>query len=78
MTSHVLTRFARRSAASAVLSVALAGSFGSAQADIDKSTFPADIRAIEWREVGPFRGGRSAAVTGIPGDRDRYYFGAAG
>ena len=78
MTSHVLTRLARRSAASAVLSVALAGSFGSAHADIDKSTFPADIRAIEWREVGPFRGGRSAAVTGIPGDRDRYYFGAAG
>ena len=34
--------------------------------------------AIEWREVGPFRGGRSAAVTGVPGKPDLYYFGATG
>ena len=34
--------------------------------------------ALSWREVGPYRGGRSAAVAGIPQDRDTYYFGAAG
>lgn len=34
--------------------------------------------ALVWREVGPYRGGRSAAVTGIPGDPDTYYFGATG
>ena len=31
-----------------------------------------------WREVGPYRGGRSATVAGIPQDRDTYYFGACG
>ena len=34
--------------------------------------------AIKYRELGPFRGGRSAAVAGIPGNDQRYYFGAAG
>jgi photosystem II stability/assembly factor-like uncharacterized protein len=33
---------------------------------------------MEWREIGPYRGGRSAAVAGIPGDRYTYYFGATG
>ncbi len=36
------------------------------------------FQALEWREVGPYRGGRSAAVTGLPGQRDVYYFGATG
>ena len=34
--------------------------------------------AIQWREVGPFRGGRSATVAGVPGKPDLYYFGATG
>ncbi len=34
--------------------------------------------SLEWREVGPFRGGRSAAVTGVPGKPNLYYFGATG
>ncbi len=34
--------------------------------------------AIDYREVGPFRGGRSAAVTGVPGEPNLYYFGATG
>ena len=33
---------------------------------------------MEWREVGPYRGGRSAAVAGIPDNRETYYFGATG
>ena len=33
---------------------------------------------VAWREVGPFRGGRSAAVTGVPGNPNLFYFGAAG
>ena len=36
------------------------------------------LQAMEWRLVGPYRGGRSAAVTGIPQDRETYYFGGAG
>ncbi|HEV7668175.1 MAG TPA: glycosyl hydrolase [Thermoanaerobaculia bacterium] len=35
-------------------------------------------KAVSWRQIGPFRGGRSAAVTGIPGDPKTYYFGATG
>ncbi len=34
--------------------------------------------ALEWRNVGPFRGGRSATVTGVPGKPNLYYFGATG
>ncbi len=36
------------------------------------------LDSLKWREVGPFRGGRSAAVAGIPQDRETYYFGATG
>ena len=32
----------------------------------------------DWRLVGPFRGGRCAAVTGTASDRDLYYMGTAG
>jgi len=34
--------------------------------------------AIEWRGIGPFRGGRSAAVAGVPGKPNLYYMGATG
>ena len=34
--------------------------------------------SMQYRLIGPYRGGRSATVTGIPGDRDTYYFGSAG
>ncbi|MBL7863199.1 MAG: glycosyl hydrolase [Cyclobacteriaceae bacterium] len=34
--------------------------------------------AMEWRSIGPFRGGRSAAVTGVPGQPNLFYFGATG
>ena len=39
---------------------------------------PALYDAIEYRLVGPYRGGRSATVTGVPGDRSTYYFGSVG
>lgn len=34
--------------------------------------------ALEWRLVGPFRGGRSDGVTGVPGSDKTYYFASAG
>ena len=34
--------------------------------------------SVKYRELGPFRGGRSAAVTGVPGQPDLFYFGATG
>ncbi|HEV2386036.1 MAG TPA: hypothetical protein VGS20_02160 [Candidatus Acidoferrales bacterium] len=33
---------------------------------------------MQWRLVGPFRGGRVEAVTGIPGDPFTYYMGTVG
>jgi photosystem II stability/assembly factor-like uncharacterized protein len=35
------------------------------------------LSALEWRFVGPYRGGRVVAVAGIPDDPLVYYFGAA-
>ena len=34
--------------------------------------------ALEWRSIGPYRGGRSCAVTGVPGKPNLFYFGATG
>jgi photosystem II stability/assembly factor-like uncharacterized protein len=34
--------------------------------------------SLDYRLIGPFRGGRSAAVTGVPGEPNLFYFGATG
>ncbi len=36
---------------------------------------PSQMKGMKWRLVGPFRGGRVLAVTGIPGDPYTFYFG---
>lgn len=38
----------------------------------------AQFQAMRWREVGPYRGGRSAAVEGVPSQPNTYYFGSVG
>jgi photosystem II stability/assembly factor-like uncharacterized protein len=43
-----------------------------AHATVDPSLF----QALHWRLIGPFRGGRVLAVSGIPGDDRHFYFGA--
>ena len=46
---------------------------------IQSQTFDEEYySSLEYRLVGPFRGGRSAAVTGVPGKPNLYYFGATG
>src|SRR5246500_2381656 len=35
------------------------------------------LGAMRWRQVGPFRGGRVLAVTGVPGEPNVFYFGGA-
>ncbi len=35
-----------------------------------------DYQALQWRLIGPFRGGRVLAVTGVPGNDRVFYFGA--
>ncbi len=34
--------------------------------------------SLRYRPIGPFRGGRSAAVTGVPGKPSLFYFGSTG
>jgi photosystem II stability/assembly factor-like uncharacterized protein len=34
------------------------------------------LQPLEWRSIGPFRGGRVLAVTGVPGEPEHFYFGA--
>ena len=42
-------------------------------------TFPDSLyQSLRYRLIGPFRGGRSCAVAGVPGQPNLYYFGATG
>lgn len=44
----------------------------------EKSAVEKVYEGLEWRFIGPYRGGRATAVAGVPGDPLTYYFGAAG
>ncbi|MDN3205882.1 VPS10 domain-containing protein [Algoriphagus sediminis] len=55
-------------------SVFLLPDFVQAQEAPDSTVY----EALEWRLVGPFRGGRSDAVTGVPGSTTNYYFASTG
>jgi photosystem II stability/assembly factor-like uncharacterized protein len=37
---------------------------------------PALFQDLQWRLIGPFRGGRAVAVTGVPGQPEHFYFGS--
>ena len=37
---------------------------------------PALLNALQWRLIGPFRGGRAVAVTGVSGGGSTFYFGS--
>ena len=41
-----------------------------------QSVPPTLLTGMQWRLIGPFRGGRVAAVTGVPGDNVTFYFGS--
>ncbi len=42
------------------------------------SDFKNYTKSLKWRNIGPFRGGRSLAVCGIAEQPNTFYFGAAG
>ena len=45
----------------------------------EQETFEAAIgNTLQWRNIGPSRGGRSVTATGVVGDPFTYYFGATG
>ncbi|MDP5055119.1 MAG: glycosyl hydrolase [Congregibacter sp.] len=44
-----------------------------------ESTFDQSVvKGMEWRNIGPKRGGRSLGISGSPGRKHEYYFGAVG
>jgi len=56
-----------------LLAMPLIGAASMVQAaTVDPSLF----QQLQWRSVGPFRGGRVLAVTGDPSDPKRFYFGS--
>src|ERR1700677_3357597 len=64
-----------------VLTAFFALSSGALGASSIVTTGPAHVDAayltsLSWRLIGPMRGGRAIAVTGVPGEPDHYYFGA--
>src|SRR5258708_40360447 len=36
------------------------------------------LKALQWRSIGPFRGGRSTTVTGVASQPMVFYFGGTG
>jgi photosystem II stability/assembly factor-like uncharacterized protein len=60
---------------SVALALALVGAFvpGQAVGPVPSTLFG----GLSWRQIGPFRGGRLAAVTGVPSAPETYYIGAA-
>ncbi len=41
-------------------------------------TLDSVFKPVKWRSIGPFRGGRSVAGTGVVGDPKTYYMGSTG
>lgn len=39
---------------------------------------PSAFQEMQWRMIGPFRGGRVNAVSGVPGQPNTFYFGSVG
>jgi photosystem II stability/assembly factor-like uncharacterized protein len=72
-------RILRLSAALVLFFVLLAGAgrtLGSP--DSVKTVDPKLFQELRWRLIGPFRGGRTLAVTGVSGQPEVYYFGSVG
>jgi len=72
----------KRSSHAAVLSVsfliAVAAVAVPVVAQRPNSVDPSLFAALRWRMIGPYRGGRSISVAGVPGDSRTFYFGAVG
>ncbi len=55
------------------------GVFTEAQSSQQEKSFDQNMyKAMSWRSIGPYRGGRATAVMGIPGQKFAYYFGSTG
>jgi photosystem II stability/assembly factor-like uncharacterized protein len=75
------SRGMRRRLTLAVLAASLAVSVlapAALRAQGTRSVDPSLYAGLRWRNIGPFRGGRAVAVSGVAGDPRTFYFGAVG
>ncbi|MEM9065636.1 MAG: glycosyl hydrolase [Planctomycetota bacterium] len=64
-----------------VTSVAITGcasAYASGHHSEDEAEHNHWFGSLEWRNIGPSRGGRSVAIAGVVGDRHTYYMGGTG
>jgi hypothetical protein len=55
----------------------LTGTLGMKSVSLQAQTLDDNaLKGLKWRQIGPFRGGRALAVSGVSGDPETYYFGA--
>lgn len=71
ITSHVL---AQKKKAQPVIPTPVSTVATTNIPEIDEKNF----KALKWRNIGPFRGGRSTAICGIPDQINTYYMGTTG
>jgi photosystem II stability/assembly factor-like uncharacterized protein len=71
---NISIRLRKRILVSAALLLALSG----ARQVLSQQASPAPFAEMRWRLIGPFRGGRAIAASGVPGKPNEYYFGAVG
>ncbi len=63
--------------AASVISIAALGAARLSALPDSSSNFDAKLfQELRWRSIGPFRGGRTLAVTGVRGQPEVFYFGA--
>src|SRR5262245_47098636 len=79
MKTHI--RFSRHAALIAVLALAAFGAalvINSNSSRARQASQPNPLSGLRWRNIGPFRGGRSVAVAGVASQPMVYYFGGTG
>lgn len=58
--------------------ISLAATITSAQTAATEAQKDDPLKLLQYRSIGPFRGGRVTAVAGVPSQPNIYYFGATG
>src|SRR5947209_18004040 len=83
--TYRLSRAFRLGFAGAVMSIVVLLTISSAaqrrQATAAETAPAGDVnplKALQWRQIGPFRGGRSTAVAGVASQPMVFYFGGTG
>ena len=69
-------RASRRIVPAALLGIALTAAAVAASASAPSAVSPSLFSGLRWRLVGPFRGGRVNAVSGVPGQPNTFYYGS--